>query len=177
MGGRGWSKLLNLFLLESNMKSSIKIVCLTFIVLVGCASVEETTQDQSEVFSQVSDQDYATLIAGKYWKLVKLGGQNVVMSEAQEREAHFILKAEENRLTGFSGCNTFFGFYSLDEGKRIHFDQVGSTRRACPDVQLNEYEFLQVFNLADTFSLNGDTLVLSTEDRTQLAVFQAIYFQ
>jgi heat shock protein HslJ len=159
------------------MKSSIKIVCLTFIVLVGCASVEETTQDQSEVFSQVSDQDYATEIAGKYWKLVKLGGQNVVMSEAQEREAHFILKTEENKFSGFSGCNAFFGTYTLEQGNRISFGHVGSTRRACPDAQLNEYEFLQVFALADNYSINGDTLELNAEGRASLAIFQAVYFQ
>ncbi len=115
-------------------------------------------------------------ITEKYWKLKTLNGQPVTMAKNQEREIYFMLKTDENRVTGFSGCNTFGGTYTLEKGNRIHFDQMLSTMRACPDVEVNESEFLKVFELADNYTINGDTLLLNVGRRAPLAVFEAVYF-
>ena len=53
---------------------------------------------------------------------------------------------------------------------------MASTLKACPDVEVNESEFLNVFELADNFSLSGDTLSLNVGRRAPLAVFKAVYF-
>lgn len=115
-------------------------------------------------------------IVEKYWKLTTLEGQDVQMSENQEREVYFMLKTDENRVTGFAGCNTMTGTYTLEEGNRIRFSQMGVTMRACPDVDFNESEFLNVFNLADNYTINRDTLSLNVGRRAPLAVFEAVYF-
>ena len=74
--------------------------------------------------------------------------------ENQEREIYFTLKTGESRVTGFSGCNTFNGNYILEEGNRIRFSIMAATLRACPDVAINESEVLEVFNLADNYTIN-----------------------
>ncbi len=114
-------------------------------------------------------------ITEKYWKLKTLEGQPVTMADNQEREAYFMLKSDGS-VKGFAGCNTFNGSYDLEDGNRIRFSQMLATLRACPDVEVNESEFLQVFNQADNYTINGDMLMLNVGRRAPLAVFEAVYF-
>lgn len=51
-----------------------------------------------------------------------------------------------------------------------------STLRACPGVEVDESEFLQVFELADNYALNGDTLMLNVGRRAPLAVLKRFIF-
>ncbi|WP_034256421.1 META domain-containing protein [Arenibacter latericius] len=115
------------------------------------------------------------LITEKYWKLKTLDGKEVEMADNQEGEIYFILKTNENSLTGFAGCNTFGGGYTLEEGNRIKFTQVFSTLKACPDVDVDEAAFLKVFELTDNYTIDGDTLMLNVGRRAPLAVFEAVY--
>lgn len=115
-------------------------------------------------------------IVEKYWKLKTLEGKDVEMVDNQEREIYFTLKSEENQITGFSGCNTFTGHYALEEGNRIRFTHIATTMKACPDVDINESELLQIFDLADNYTIQGDELSLNVGRRAPLAVFEAVYF-
>lgn len=115
-------------------------------------------------------------ITEKHWKLKTLEGKEVKMADNQERDAYFMLKIADNRITGFSGCNMFNGTYDLENGNRIRFSQIAMTMKACPDVDFNETEFLKVFELADNYTVNGDTLMLNVGRRAPLAVFEAVYF-
>lgn len=99
------------------------------------------------------------------------------MVKNQDREMYFMLKSDGNQITGFSGCNAFTGEYILKEGNRIRFSNIGVTLKACPDVAINESEFLDVFKLADNFTINKDTLSLNIGRRAPLAVFEAVYFK
>lgn len=115
-------------------------------------------------------------ITEKYWKLVTLEGQKVTMVPNQEKEIYFMLKTDENRVQGFAGCNTFNGTYTLEEGWRLRFSPLATTMKACPDVNVNESELFQVFELTDNYSINGDTLSLNVGRRAPLAIFEAVYF-
>lgn len=138
--------------------------------------LELLAQDKTPLasFRKVNKTDNA--ITEKYWKLTVLEGNKVEMASNQEREAYFILKTQENRVTGFAGCNTFSGSYSLEEGNRIRFRNMATTMKACPDVNFDESDFLKVFELADNYSINDDTLTLNVGKRSPLAVFKAVYF-
>ena len=46
--------------------------------------------------------------------------------------------------------------------------------RACPDVDVNESEFLEVFELADNYTINGTILSLNVGRRASLAVFESV---
>lgn len=116
-------------------------------------------------------------ITEKYWKLKTLEGQEIEMADNQEKEAHFILKTEGNKVQGFAGCNSFSGNYTLEKGNRISFSQMATTLRACPDVDVNESEFLKIFELADNYTINNDILMLNIGRRAPLAVFEAVYFE
>lgn len=125
------------------------------------------------VFTKV--EAHVNPIVEKYWKLKTLEGKEIKMGEHQEREIYFMLKTDEKRVTGFAGCNTFGGTYTLEEGNRIKFTQMMSTMMACPEVDVNEVEFLRIFELVDNYTIDGDTLMLNVGRRAPLAVFEAIY--
>lgn len=113
-------------------------------------------------------------IVEKYWKLKTLEGQPVKMEDNQEREVYFILKSDTNRVTGFAGCNTITGQYTLKKGERIRFSKMATTMMACPDISFNESEFMKVFELADNYTINGNELSLNVGRRAPLAVFEAV---
>lgn len=115
-------------------------------------------------------------ITNKYWKLKTLEGKEVKMAENQEKEIYFTLKTDENRVAGFAGCNTLMGAYTLETGNRIRFSNMASTMMACPDVDINDRDFLKIFELVDNYTVNGDELSLNVGRRAPLAVFEAVYF-
>ncbi len=97
------------------------------------------------------------------------------MAETQKREDHFILKTTESKVESFAGCKPFNGSYTLENRNRIRFSSMETTLKACPDVDFNETEFLKVFELADNYTINEDTLSLNVGRRAPLAVFKAVY--
>ena len=125
------------------------------------------------IFQRMGDNE----IANKYWKLKTLDGKKVEMAENQEREQFFILRSD-NSISGFAGCNRFSGSYELMEGNRIAFNEnMAVTMMACPDVDVDERAFLEVFLKADSYVIDGDTLHLNAGEKIPLAIFEAVYFQ
>lgn len=115
-------------------------------------------------------------IANKYWKLIELDGNAVQMAENQEREQYFTLR-NDGSISGFAGCNHFNGQYKLTEENGISIDDnLAVTLMICPDVDVDESAFLQVFSLVDNYTINGDTLRLCVGTNTPLAIFEAVYF-
>ena len=110
--------ILNYYLKTTNMKSSIFIAIIATFVLSGCSQSRKANKGSAgnhQAGDTLGTADNNSVI-NKYWKLITLEGQKVTMSENQEREAHFILKPEQNSITGFAGCNTFGGTYTLKPG-------------------------------------------------------------
>lgn len=162
------------------MKLYFFILAFAATTFYGCnnaskQSADESSTDQREVND--SSRDFDTKITGKYWKLLTLEGQTAAMAENQEKEIYFTLKTDENRVEGFAGCNGMTGSYSLEDGNRISFENMAVTMMACPDVDVKEGDFLQVFELTDNYTIQNDTLSLNVGRRAPLAVFTAVYFE
>ena len=45
----------------------------------------------------------------------------------------------------------------------------------CPDVKVNEAEFLKIFEIADNYTITGDELSLNVGRRAPLAIFEAAH--
>ena len=124
------------------------------------------------VFEKVKENT----IVNKYWKLKKMGGKEIKMATNQKREQYFIIR-NNGTITGFAGCNPFSGKYILEKDNfRIRFENILSNLRICTDAQINESQFLQVFELTDNYTINGNNLILNKGRRAPLAEFEAIYF-
>lgn len=147
-----------------------------FTVSDGKLSLNKAKRAPLAVFKKGAMDENNNPIVEKYWKLKTLEGQDILMADNQEREIYFTLKSEDNRVTGFAGCNTISGEYTLEEGNRIRFKNMLTTLKACPEVDVNESEFLQIFELADNYTIVDDVLSLNVGRRAPLAVFEAVYF-
>jgi heat shock protein HslJ len=112
-------------------------------------------------------------LAGKYWKLVRLNGKQV---KAGSREPFIRFTAEDSRVNGNSGCNTFNGKYELAEGNRIKFSPFAMTKMACIDSNVEE-EFMQVIGKTTSYSITADELIFQDEYETTLAKFEADFFK
>ena len=160
------------------MKNSLMIAGIAIFILFSC-SPTRTADNQNGDKSEAAESSQTSAIANKYWKLITLEGKKVTMAPNQEREAYFTLKTDENenRINGFAGCNSFTGTYTLEKGWRIRFSHMATTMKACPDVNVNESEFLKVFELADNYTIKDDKLSLNVGRRAPLAVFEAVYLK
>jgi copper homeostasis protein (lipoprotein) len=120
--------------------------------------------------------DFDDDVREKYWKLTEMNGQEIKMLDGQSREAHFILKNDDNIVQGHGGCNRFFGTYELADGNRIKFIQLASTKMACENLE-TENEMMKMLEMVDNYNLNGDHLYLNKAKMAPLAKFECVYFK
>jgi heat shock protein HslJ len=98
---------------------------------------------------------------GTGWRLVELGGQPVTV--AQNASAPSLqLNAAEDRASGDTGCNSFFGEYELS-GATLRFGTLASTRRACLDEAMNRQEgaYMRALESTRSWRISGDALILA----------------
>jgi len=94
-------------------------------------------------------------LSGTDWDLVSYGDQIPLMDSKPT------LQFIEDRISGSTGCNNFFGGYELD-GDEISIGQMGSTLMACEGLMEQETAILAILQEAVSFSLETDTLTIHT---------------
>ena len=144
------------------MKNIIGILLSAF-VLASCAGSKNR-------------DSFDNKITEKYWKLVALNSEAIEWQDGQQKEAHIILKEDENRLTGNTGCNTMGGTFEISRGNQIRFSKFFSTRMACMGVEY-EQEFLLALESASKFEIKDDTLFLFNDNNDALATLEAVYLK
>ncbi|WP_310380108.1 META domain-containing protein [Flavobacterium sp.] len=148
------------------VKMVIKVLLLLQILLVFSC-----TSSKSNVSSAMANKPNSSLTE-TYWRLSELMGQPIVR-EDNKKEIFMIIKLKDNRVHGFSGCNTFNGMYSLPGETRISFTKFASTLMACIDMS-KENELLEVFEKVDNYAIQGNTLSLNKARMAPLAKFEAV---
>ncbi len=99
------------------------------------------SQNQSSVLKDLN---------GKY-NILKLNNEDV-----SSYNLNINFKKEMQQVSGFSGCNRFFGSYSQSENK-LSFGQIGSTKMLCVDEKSNiEIVLLKAFQKANSIIFNGN---------------------
>jgi len=108
-----------------------------------------------------------------YWKLIAIGDKPYTVSENQ-REVHLKLRANNNAVEGFSGCNNFGGTFTI-EGNVINLGSLAMTAMACIEGMDTEQEFVRALDEMDHYKINGDTM-LGLKGDSIILQFEAIYF-
>jgi heat shock protein HslJ len=105
-------------------------------------------------------------LAGSEWRPTQLG------DAALPEDSGLYLDFESGgRLSGHSGCNSFFGSYRLDDGT-IEMGPFGATRMACEEPAMaRETSFLNALAAAATFERDGPRLTLRDEAGSPLILF------
>lgn len=155
------------------MKKIIKPLTLLSCAMLIAACNDNKKEEVTPMETTVSQQLEQPEIVNTYWKLIELDGKEVVMTPDQEREQYFILNAD-NTISGFGGCNYFNGTYTLPDAMSITVENLSSTMKSCQDT--NENEFLEVFNIANNYTISNKKLFLNIGKRAPLAVFEQVHF-
>ena len=103
----------------------------------------------------------------KKWELSVLDGKQVAGNQPI-----YIELTEDGKVSGFIGCNRLNGSYTIENETQIKFSQLGTTRMACPEMEMElEKEVLELLNTTDNFTLDDGKLMLNIGRRAPLAVF------
>ena len=117
-------------------------------------------------------------LVNKYWKLVEIMGKPVVLENKDTKEPHMIFKEEDNMVSGYLGCNTFWGTFQLKHGNRISFSNLVSTMRMLLGASMEiEDKFSEVLKTADSYYITDNVLTLTRARMAPLAKFEAVYMQ
>ena len=138
------------------MKITAASVLILIFLTSGCISRQNPTNDEPQ-------------ITETYWKLIELNNNPVIL---ERKEAYMILKTEDSRAAGFTGCNMFKGTYSLEEGNRIRFSKIASTMMMCVNME-TETQFIKVLETADSYLISDNVLILYNTETEPLAKFES----
>lgn len=120
-----------------------------------------------------SAYNYDSDIRNKYWKLVELEGDTLVVAE-DWREPHIIFKLNEENVSGSGGCNNFSGSYNLN-GDSVKIGPLIITRKFCDSLMDQEVKFIKALEEAARFNIRGDSLEIISNNLV-IAKFKSIYF-
>lgn len=101
----------------------------------------------------------AAPLTGTTWSLAELEGRTPPPGAGGRRAT---LRLEDGRVTGFAGCNTYFGGYTAGDGT-LRFADLGSTRMACDTGTELEGRFTAALAGVRTYRLTPDGLELRGE--------------
>ena len=74
------------------------------------------------------------------------------------------LSLQDNRLTGFTGCNNMIGNYSIDEGSLV-VSQLASTMMACSEpLMQREQAFSSFLQGKPKVTFNNNVMTLRNDD-------------
>jgi heat shock protein HslJ len=133
------------------------------------ADAQPDTQPEAQPGTEPGAAPDSELV-GTRWLLSEIAGAPPVASDSP---AELEFDPAESRVAGSTGCNRFFGGYTLSEDT-ISFEQLGSTMMACSDeLMQQETSFFQLMEAVTSYSLDGDTLTLNTADGQSLVFVRA----
>lgn len=93
------------------------------------------------------------------------GNWQVISIEGKEHGLMPTFEVNDNRLTGNTGCNSFFGMVQQD-GFKIKILEPGMTEMACPDFDSAlESRFLQLLGKVTEFKKEGSFVIFSGQGK------------
>lgn len=150
---------------NSGIIKTIFLVGMSLVLGTGCQSSAPVSEEILKPDSSLTET---------YWKAVTLSGEAVLVKEGA-RETHLVLKQSDSQVKGFSGCNNFFGAYTVEQDS-LRFGPLASTRMACPDLE-QETLFLQALSKTTRFLIEGESLTFFNEEGAEILRFVAVYLQ
>ena len=116
-----------------------------------------------------SESGPAKPLESTHWKLVWVSG---IPGNLPYLEKEPFLLLQNGIMSGSSGCNNYFGSYSIDNGQ-IHFSSFGSTKMFCASAMDVETDLYLSYGSTDHYRISGSQLEL-LGGTVPLARFEAI---
>ena len=130
-------------------------------IAILCFALFTLTFTSCDETKKVIDVAGAVQLSGSY--KVTEAGETATKNDT----ISFVLKAIDNSIKGHSGCNTFFGEYSIDL-YTLHFNDLAISENYCAEpIMKSERYFMDALKNTGTYLLKNDVLTLySKTDRS-----------
>lgn len=95
------------------------------------------------------------------WKLKSYGSSDNPQTLVENTDITAQFDSDGMRVTGSSGCNSYFADYSFDSSKcELEISAIGSTKKAClePGVMQQEQKYFSLLQKAESLEVTGDEL-------------------
>lgn len=94
-------------------------------------------------------------LAGTDWQLVQLMARDI----AAEGDSYSLLFHSDGTMTGVGDCNRLTAKYSTSKTRDLRIDNIGSTRRLCPNHEL-ENAFLEMLTSVTHYEMDANIMIL-----------------
>jgi heat shock protein HslJ len=143
------------------MRKFFPILAVMVLVISGCSSSKKT-------------QAPANPLLDNEWMLTELMGKPIQKADAAQLKITMKFTKDGNRVSGFSGCNTYSGTYTSETELRVSFSQMISTMMACPMNMDIEAEYLKMLSQVDNYTIGDNKLSLNKARMAPLARFEKV---
>jgi len=135
---------------EDKMTRYLASVLCGTLLLAGC--------DDSPAPNSAAPSDDIVL-ENIEWQLVAIG-QTLMMGYDGDRGASLILDPQGHKIAGSTGCNRYFGTYSL-QNEQLSFSAAAMTRMACSEpLMAQEQQFIEALGEVTGYRMDGRALEL-----------------
>lgn len=93
------------------------------------------------------------------WKLTEFGDRSDVPDGKNGKVLTLSFDSAGHKVSGFSGCNTYTGSFTVD-GKKLTLGALAGTKMACPQGMELEAAFLAALGSTNRYTLIGAELQL-----------------
>lgn len=139
---------------------TIWIIALILGAFFSCKSTKCCTKKVGD------DKKDAVSLTNTAWHLVSIHKVNI----EEKIKLPYIQFDDSVKISGFAGCNNFFGSYTL-EGKSLDFGQLGLTRMFCEQTAELENKFLKAIEEVRSFEINSTEFILYDEKKVEVLHF------
>ena len=127
------------------MKSFVGLLIFGLTLGAGCSHTGTSSMSVNE-------------LVGTEWVLEDLGGSGVA-----DRVQSSVRFEKDDKIVGWGGCNRYFAGFRSDGGS-IDIGPIGSTRRICPPVVMDQEErFLKALEKARSVAKENTFLLINVE--------------
>ncbi|MBA2780556.1 META domain-containing protein [Billgrantia kenyensis] len=138
-----------------------RALLLAFVAMSLAACGGKPSEPSRQDAPRIASSDHP--VVGQRWNLLLVGtDERLSMPETP----HFVV-APDGRVTGSDGCNQINGRVRLDEGNRIQFSDLATTRRGCPQLE-DAQRVTDMMETAYRFLIDHDRLVFFGPDQRVL---------
>ena len=140
------------------MKIFLTCLLVLTLLLAQCKSSQVSTSKSS--------------FENTHWRLSEMNGNPIVTIGSRDVYIMMTTEKGEKRVTGFAGCNSLTGGFTLS-GDAVKF-VIATTKMMCASEQMAVEDFLlETLSSTTAYKIEGDVLML-LDGNTNLATFKAI---
>ncbi|MFW5754572.1 MAG: copper resistance protein NlpE N-terminal domain-containing protein [Marinilabiliaceae bacterium] len=112
------------------------------------------------------------LLENKRWVLAEILNDSTDRVDSVQERPFIEFDIQRKKISGFGGCNRFFGKYSIQNDSTIRFSEMGATKKHCKDAMETEDHFFDMLGKCRYLKISKTMLIMKDRDQEKMAVFQ-----